>query len=153
MNTNSKTFLTISTVLVFAFLLLSVFKNNIKIASINSSLISWHTPELKEAIVKTFTQGEPSILQGHISKEVTVDILEDFEEYNPKETELQLHHFFKNHPPKNFKIKHEGNNQSGRGFYLIGIYTDSLHNQFRTIIGTEDDLINDIEIKIDRAIL
>ena len=72
-------------------------------------------------IKETIKAGSAKELSRYLNQTVDVMIDEKMESYSKAQAEFVLRDFFKNHPPAEFNIIHQGSSKGGQPF-AIGLY-------------------------------
>lgn len=103
-----------------------------------------------DQVRETIKAGSSRELAGLIAETVDVSINSKVETYSKAQAEFVLRDFFKQHPPKDFKIIHQGSSKGGLP-YAIGQYAsgDDSYRVFVKIKNINNQyLVN--EIRFDK---
>ena len=103
-----------------------------------------------EQVKETIKAGSSKELSRYIGQTVDVSINSKVETYSKSQAEFVLRDFFRQHPPKEFVIIHQGSSKGGLP-YAIGQYSSG-SDSFRVFIRiknvNDDYLLN--EIRFDK---
>ena len=72
------------------------------------SLGAFTQTDITDKISDAFAKGDAAAIVSHFQSEVDMTVLDEENVYSPAEAQEVLEQFFADHPPRSFKVKHEG---------------------------------------------
>ena len=106
---------------------------------------------IKDKIITYFENGDTEGLSTYCSDDVVLIMYEEQEYETKTVVKENLQAFFKQYPPKTFKVRHYGKSEKKSSFYIVGIL-QTTEQVFRVNIMIDNDKIEDININFEKPI-
>ncbi len=112
-------------------------------------MLALASPPDFSAITKALNGGDVSTLAEYLDKDVEVTILDDDGVYSKAQAVQVIKEFFAKHPPRSFKLMHQGTNNKSLHYSIGNLITNGA--QFRVCLYMKEEngkfLIKELSIE------